>query len=87
MVAVFDIAARQGYGVARSIVKELAAVPNIPLAEAWFRVLRHLGPPGRRSSLLQTKRRGGSGLSRLRWVRRRGRSYPPRLPGHCSPKC
>jgi len=46
MVAVFDIAARQGYGVARSIVKELAAVPNIPLAEAWLRVLRHVGPTG-----------------------------------------
>ena len=46
MVAVFDIAARQGYSVARSIVKELAAVPNIPLAEAWLRVLRHLGPTG-----------------------------------------
>jgi hypothetical protein len=27
-------------------VKELAAVPNIPLAEAWLRVLRHLGPTG-----------------------------------------
>jgi hypothetical protein len=37
---------RQGYAVARSIVKELAAVPNIPLAEAWLRVLRHLGPTG-----------------------------------------
>ena len=45
-VAVFDIAARQDYGVARGIVKELAAVPNIPLAEAWLRVLRHLGPTG-----------------------------------------
>ena len=31
MVAVFDIAARQGYAVARGIVKELAAVPGIPL--------------------------------------------------------
>jgi hypothetical protein len=31
MVAVFDIAAQQGYGVARGIVKELAAVPNIPI--------------------------------------------------------
>ena len=46
MVAVFDIAALQGYAVARRIVKELAAVPNIPLAEAWLRVLRHLGPTG-----------------------------------------
>jgi hypothetical protein len=44
MVAVFDIAALQGYAVARGIVKELAGVPNIPLAEAWLRVLRHLGP-------------------------------------------
>jgi hypothetical protein len=32
--------------VARGIVKELAAVPNIPLAEAWLRVLRHLGSTG-----------------------------------------
>jgi len=46
MVAVFDIAARQGYGVARGIVKELSAVPNIPLAEAWLRVLPTLGRPG-----------------------------------------
>ena len=43
MVAVFDIAARQGYAVARSVVKKLAAAPNIPLAEAWLRVLRHVG--------------------------------------------
>jgi hypothetical protein len=41
---VFDIAARQGYAVARGIVKDLAAVPNIPLPEAWLRVIRHLGP-------------------------------------------
>ena len=34
MVAVFDIAARHGYGVARGIVRELAAVPNIPLARS-----------------------------------------------------
>jgi len=46
MAAVFDIAACQGYGVARGIVKELAAVPNIPLAEAWLRVLRYVGPIG-----------------------------------------
>jgi hypothetical protein len=46
MVAVFDIAARQGYAVARRIVKDLASVPNIPLAEAWLRVLLHLGPTG-----------------------------------------
>ena len=27
-------------------MKELAATPNISLAEAWLRVLRHLGPAG-----------------------------------------
>jgi hypothetical protein len=27
-------------------VNELAAVPNIPLPEAWLRVLLHLGPNG-----------------------------------------
>jgi len=41
---VFEIAARQGYAVARGIVKDLAVVPNIPLPEAWLRVLHHLGP-------------------------------------------
>jgi hypothetical protein len=34
------------HGVDRGIVKELAAVPKIPLAEAWLRVLRHVGPAG-----------------------------------------
>jgi hypothetical protein len=44
MEAVFDIAAQQGYAVARSIVRDLAALPSIPLPEAWLRVLRHLEP-------------------------------------------
>ena len=44
MMTVFDIAARQGYAVARSIAKELAALPHMPLPEAWLCVLRHLGP-------------------------------------------
>ena len=43
-MTVFDIAARQGYAVARSIVKDLAAVPNMPLPQAWRHVLRHIGP-------------------------------------------
>jgi hypothetical protein len=36
MVAVFDIAARQGYGVARRMVMDFAAVPDTPSPEAWL---------------------------------------------------
>jgi hypothetical protein len=86
MVAVFDIAACQGYGVARSIVKELAAVPNIPLAEAWLRVLRHVRPTGLKEFLAPDEEAKWKQLSRPRWVRR-GRSYRPSFSGHCSPKC
>jgi hypothetical protein len=44
MMAVFEVAARHGYTTARRIVKDLAAVPNIPLPKAWHFALRRLGP-------------------------------------------
>ena len=44
MMTVFDIAARHGYTIARSIVKDLGAAPNMPLPKAWLCILRHLQP-------------------------------------------
>jgi len=44
MMTIFDIAARHGYAVAREIVKDLGAAPNMPLPKAWLCVLRRLGP-------------------------------------------
>ena len=87
MAAVFDIAARQGYAVARGIVKELAAVPNIPLAEAWLRVLRHVEPTGLKAFLAPDEEARWRRAIEIKMGEAKERELPPRLPGHCLPRC